>query len=387
MRFGLEGEYLLVEADTFRPLWHPDLTFRSLNGLLEAIPFEPLLDGLTLEGIEVDPPHTKLMPFYVEGYGLGRDRGEYTDLLPKGVEVRTPVCSSPEVCLCVYERLYEALQAALGEAGYRAVAAAHHPTAWGFEGPQNHGRIDWWRWAMQAMTTYGPDLNVSLPDSLRVRFDLGRLERRVNHYAPALVAFSVASPFGRGRVWEHRGRPGVSLRTYRRSPLAPAVAYHPKEGGRLEFKALDMPADRGDFHAYFLLWLWLVLDEQAPGAADEQDRVYDLGAVARLGWEAEAVAGRAEEALDRARPLLASLGVDPLPLDRLRRRLEQRRTPADLLLRHLAADPSIPNLLRLLDRLAEPALAPDLLGPITGTCSPQGGWAAPGACPTGGGTP
>ena len=29
--FGLEAEYLLVEAETFRPLWHRDLSFVGLN--------------------------------------------------------------------------------------------------------------------------------------------------------------------------------------------------------------------------------------------------------------------------------------------------------------------------------------------------------------------
>jgi hypothetical protein len=69
-RFGLEGEYLLVEQETYRPLWLPDLSFQRLNGLLEGIAFEPLLDGLTLDGLELDPPHRRLTPHYVEGYPL-----------------------------------------------------------------------------------------------------------------------------------------------------------------------------------------------------------------------------------------------------------------------------------------------------------------------------
>jgi Glutamate-cysteine ligase family 2(GCS2) len=355
-RFGLEGEYLLVEASSFRPLWHDDLTFCRLNALLESIHFEPLLEGLTLDGLELDAPHTKLMPFYVEGYGLP-DAGltTWVDLLPKGIEVRTPVCPDLASCLTVYERLYQALQTGLAGEGLRAVALAHHPTAWGFEGPQNHRRVDWWHWGEQAMTTYGPDLNLSLPEAAQSRFDWGQLQRRVNYYAPALVAFSLASPLGRGRLWENRGRPGLSLRTYRRSPFAPAVAWHPKEGGRLEFKGFDMPADRRDFLAFFLLWVWLVLDESAPGEADDQDRIYDLGAVARLGWEAPEVVERAEEALDRADGILAASGFDPSPLGQLRQRLAQRWVPADALVRQLEVDPSVSGLLHYLDRVAEAA--------------------------------
>src|SRR5438046_473265 len=92
-RFGLEGEYLLVEAESFRPLWHEDLTFARVNRLLEGIPYEHLLGGLTLEGLELDPPHRTVMPFYVEGYGLpGREVNGWVDLAVKGVEIRTPVC-------------------------------------------------------------------------------------------------------------------------------------------------------------------------------------------------------------------------------------------------------------------------------------------------------
>src|SRR5262249_3502183 len=118
-RFGLEGEYLLVDAETFRPLWHTDLAFEPLNHVLEQIAFEPLLGAVTWEGRDLAPPHRRLMPFYVEGYGLpDAELTKFVDLLPKGVEIRTPVCPSIEVCLEIYEVLYDALQDALAEAGY-----------------------------------------------------------------------------------------------------------------------------------------------------------------------------------------------------------------------------------------------------------------------------
>lgn len=353
-RFGLEGEYLLVEGSSFRPLWHDDLIFSRLNALLESLHFEPLLEGLTLDGLELDPPHRKLMPYYVEGYALAdRELTTHVDVLPKGIEIRTPVCPDLGTCLRVYENLYQGLQRALGEAGYRAVALAHHPTAWDFQGPQNHKRHDWWQWALRVTTTYGPDLNLSVPDAQKILFDWEGLQRRANYYGPALVAFSLNSPVKQGALWQPRGRQGLSVRTYRRSPFAPMLAYHPKEGGRVEFKSFDMPTDRRDFHPFFLLWLWLLADTDAPGRADDQDRIYDLGALARLGWEAEEIAARAEEALDRAREVVTSLGLDPLPLGRLRERLEQRSIPSDAVVRQVEADPSVPHLLRYLDGISE----------------------------------
>src|SRR5207244_795254 len=139
IRFGLEGEYLLVNRRTFHPLWHPDLKFSHLNAILEGIEHEELLGGLSLEGLEVDPPHRRVMPYYVEGYGLpDSSLTTFVGLLPKGIEIRTPVCPNLESCLEVYERLYHSLQEALECAGYRAIALSHHPLAWKFRGRQNH---------------------------------------------------------------------------------------------------------------------------------------------------------------------------------------------------------------------------------------------------------
>jgi len=354
----LEGEYLLVDA-SFRPLWHNDLAFDHLNTLLESIRFEPLLDGLTLDGLELDPPHRKLMPYYVEGYALADpELTTYVDVLPKGIEIRTPVCPDLETCLRVYEKLYQGLQGALSEAGYRAVALGHHPTAGDFWGPQNHKRHDWWEWALRVTTTYGPDLNLSVPEAQKSRFDWEDLQRRANYYGPALVAFSLNAPVKEGTLWRPRGQQGLSVRTYRRSPFAPMLAYHPKEGGRVEFKSFDMPTDRCDFHPFFLLWLWLMHDGEAPGRADDQDRIYDLGQVARFGWQAEGIVTRAEEALDRTAAVAHVLGLDPSPLDRLRQRLAERQTPADALIDQAEADPSVPGLVRYLDGVA---LAADTL--------------------------
>jgi carboxylate-amine ligase len=312
-----------------RPLWLRDLTFDRLNRLLERIDFEPALQGLTLDGLELDPPHKKLMPYYVEGYGVAdHDLTTYVDILPKGVEIRTPVCPDLDTCLRVYERLYEELQRSLADDNLRAVGFGHHPVAWEFTGPQNHKRHDWWLWALQVATTYGPDLNLSPADPGRFTFSWDQLQRRANYYGPALAAFGLNSPVRQGSLWNYRGRPGLSVRTHRRSPFAPMLAWHPKEGGRVEFKSFDMPTDHRDFRPFFLLWLWLLGDAEAPGRAEDQERIYDLGEIARHGWAAEDVVVRAEEALDRATAFLPRIGIDPASLSGLHERLTMRATPA-----------------------------------------------------------
>jgi Glutamate-cysteine ligase family 2(GCS2) len=273
------------------------------------------------------------------------------DLLPKGIEIRTPVCSSIETCVESLWLLHERMQVALGELGYRAVSMSHHPTADRFEGPQNKRRHDFWQWAMQAMVTYGPDLNVSLPPELNERLDFADLHGKVNYYAPALTALSLASPFYLDRLWKIRGRVGKSIRTYRRSVIAPAIELHPQEAGRLEYKTFETSNRLEDFHAFFLLWLELLLDDGLKGRASEQTRIYDLGAVAHDGLAAETVRDRAAEVLDRAPGVLAARGFHPGPLEPFRRRLETGRVPADDLIDLYEREQSIPAVLRHLATL------------------------------------
>jgi Glutamate-cysteine ligase family 2(GCS2) len=352
--FGIEAEYLLVEADTFRPLWHHDLDFEPLNSAFETI---EIGDMPPLDGLELEPPHSKLMPFVVEGYHLPSPEMSPRDLLPKGIEIRTPVCSSVESCLETLRVLYERMQLALAELGFRAVSMSHHPTADRFEGPQNKRRHDYWQWAMQAMVTYGPDVNVSLPPRLSERLDFTELHAKVNYYAPALTALSLASPFYLGRLWEIRGRVGKSIRTYRRSVIAPAIELHPHEAGRLEYKTFETTNRLEDFHAFFLLWLELLLDDGLRGRASDQTRIYDLGAVARDGLLAETVSDRAAEVLDRAQGILAAHGFDPGPLEPFIRRLDTGRLPADDLIDLYERERSIPAVLQHLATLEPSGMA------------------------------
>src|SRR5438105_3129320 len=123
-RFGLEAEFLLADAETFRPLWHPDLKFADLNAALEHIGVEDLPP---LTGLRAEPPHRKCMPFVVEGYHVSDPDFNPIDLLLKGVEIRTPVCTSIEECLGCLWVLHGRLQEALEGRGYRAVVQSFHP--------------------------------------------------------------------------------------------------------------------------------------------------------------------------------------------------------------------------------------------------------------------
>jgi hypothetical protein len=157
---------------------------------------------------------------------------------------------------------------------------------------------------------------------------------------------SLASPIFAGELWRIRGRVGKSARTYRRSIIAPAIEVHPEEAGRLEYKTFEMTTEVSDFHAYFLLWLAILLDAGLRGRASSQSRIYDLGAVAVDGLAAETTAERAAEVLGRAPTVLTGWGFDPAPLSRFKERLDRRRVPADDIVALFQTGHSIPLILR-----------------------------------------
>jgi carboxylate-amine ligase len=342
-RFGIEAEFLLVDAATYRPLWHHDLKFAVLNGLLESIPCDdlPPLDGLDLE-----PPHHKRMPYAVEGYHIPAPDLSPIDLLPKGVEIRTPVCNSIEESLVCLKTLHARLDDALGTHGYRTASLSHHPIEHHFEGPQNKRRYDFWQWAMEVMVTYGPDINVSLPVEFNARLDPKDLNAKVNYYGPAMAVLSLASPLYRGGLWAIRGEVGKSIRTYRRSVIAPAIELHPEERGRLEFKLFEATNCLADYHGFFLLWLTVLLDPDLTGRASNQTRIYDLGGIARHGLGAEGIADRCGEILARAELILPLYGFETGPLAEFHRRLSLRRLPADDLIDAFHEEGTIAGVLR-----------------------------------------
>lgn len=325
-RFGIEAEFLLVDAETSRPLWHKDLQFSTLNGAFETIDTSdlPPLDGLDLEA-----PHRKCMPYIVEGYHVPGPDQIPIDILPKGAEIRTPVCRSIEECVECLKTLHDRLADALLPLGYRLASLSHHPTESFFHGPKNKRRHDFWQWAMEVMTTYGPDINISLPSELNSRLDIQELHAKVNYYGPAMAAFSLASPLCEGGLWTIRGTVGKSMRTYRRSAIAPAIELHPEEQGRMEFKLFEATPRLADYHAYLLLWLTVLLSDELPGRATDQTRIYDLGQVARYGLAAETVSDRAGQLLDAAASTLPRFGFDAAPLVQFGTRLQQQRVPAD----------------------------------------------------------
>lgn len=344
-RFGLEAEFMLASTNDYRPLWYKDVTFKTLDTLFQDIS----LDGIpSLEGLAAEPPHEKLMPFIVEGYGIPDENFVVKDAYPKGVEIRTPVCQSLEEVFTVYETLYKRVKDALKKENMVPVAISHHPLYSKFSGPQNKRRHDFWVWAMEVMTTYGPDINVSFPKEITEKLfgDLEDLNAKVNYYAPAMAAISLASPFLNGDVWMHKGTAGKSYRTHKRSVVAPAIELHADENFRIEFKVFDMTKNVADFEMYFLLVLSLFLDDELKGRAGQQERIYDSGAVARFGLNAEGMRYRFSELYDRAFEVLPKYGFNPSPLKALKQRIETYSTPSDEMIELYNKNRSINEVMR-----------------------------------------
>src|SRR5439155_20102779 len=114
--------------------------------------------------------------------------------------------------------------------------------------------------------------NVSVLKTMATSLDLKALHQKVNYYAPALTALTLASPLRGGELWRIRGRVGKSVRTYHRSATAPAIEIHPDQELRLEFKPFEMAISLTDYRNYFLLWLTLILDDELKGRASDQTR-------------------------------------------------------------------------------------------------------------------
>lgn len=329
-QFGLEAEFLVVDYPSLKPLWYKDLPFKKLNAILEDIPFEDIEGRFDL--FQLEAPAKKLMPFVVEGYHLPDKDFNMVDVLPKGLEIRTPVCDSIEKTLDAYKKLHLRMQKVLEGFNLKAVSLSHHPIEWQFEGPCNKRRYDYWIWAMEVMTTYGPDINVSIPASLLRNFDKKDFELKVNYYAPAFTALSVGSPFFKGDLWKTREGFGKSYRTHKRSVIAPPIEFHGDEENRFEFKVFDMTPYEKDFHAYFLLFLILILNKDLKGRSDKATRIYEMGEAARLGLDAFGMKEKLAEVLKEGRLVLAQYGFDFTPLNWIENRIENNWTLADELI-------------------------------------------------------
>lgn len=343
-RFGIEYEYLLVSADTGAVRDFHDL---DVAAVVEALAQPP---GLGDDSLETGDLGIKSGYWYLEGDERFDPSGRLTELLVKGVEIRTPPRRTVEAAIDSLADIEGQLLSRLAAADLCAGIVGHNPRTdrYHLDPPLNDWEIRMrsehpeYALAEVSNVTYGPDLNISRAsddaDACR------RIAGRLTYYSPYLVPFSFSSPFRSGQIWS-----GPSIRTHRRTGGRAAVrvyldgapgdpplevpARSAGERGRIEFKAFDAIPAQDLLAALFALVVGISLADDLPGwaAVPSTDLHRRAG---RLGWSDPQIRAGAAEMLeagraaladdDEMRPALTDLEV----LDRL---LADRITPADLM--------------------------------------------------------
>lgn len=351
--FGIEAEYLLLNRN-FRPLFAEDLDFEILRDCVDSIP----TSDLGTDGFNIKPLHKHANPYLIEGYYLTDDDMKPRMLLPKGIEVRTPLRSSIEETVAVLAEATERLRSRIyADFGYYLCTISHHPTKSNFQAAPNYRRHDYWQWALTAMTTFGPDINISLPQNLLDEVDQKHLNERINFYMPSVVALTFASPLVDGAIWQQDGLPGQSIRTYNRSQWAPLYYVHTEPHLRFEFKGFEMPMDFADYKAFFLVSLALLLDPSLTLRTSDEERIANLRYFAVHGLESEASQLCAKTLLKAAERTALRLSLDASCLSPLWRRLEAGNSPADKISRAFRTESTIEKTLEhFIVKPAKPAL-------------------------------
>ncbi|MDR1163639.1 MAG: glutamate--cysteine ligase [Candidatus Accumulibacter sp.] len=361
MRCGIEFEYLLIDSAGAVPGRIRDfgnLDFAEIDAQLDDRP------GLDDPELAVGDLGIKRGYWYLEGderffaadaSEMESCRRRFRTLAIKGVEIRTPPADGVRGALDRLRVIEARLAERLHEHGLGLAIVAANPlradyrfspplNAWEIELRRRHRACDA---AHISNLTYGPDINLSMPDwTAEQALDA---TRKLNFYAPYLVPFSFCSPFHAGAHW-----PGFSWRTFHRAPLRPAVklflagdalatlAAHsrlvhparlPSENGRIEFKAFDAQPAPENLAACCHLLHGVCLANALHGRGEGCDvEVYRRAA--RLGFHDAVVHSTSGEVLKRATDALSRAGETEgvEALESLAAIHTERRTPADDLL-------------------------------------------------------
>lgn len=342
--FGIEAEFLLVDRDSFKPLGYTSLDFKTLLNIVDNIE----TSDCSSEGFNKKPLHNQISPYLIEGYTLTDSAFKPLDLLPKGIEIRTPLTNSFEKSTESLNDLYGRLKDALHSSNLDATMISYHPTEPRIDAPANYKRHDYWQWALTATTTYGPDINIGLPQHLEQKVNIEQINARVNYYAPAAIALTLASPLRNGNLWKVDNQIGKSIRTFERSKWAPIFYVHEKPSLRFEFKGFEMSNCLDDYHAMFLIGLALLLDESLECTATDETRISELEAIAVTGLADHSVRERAAKVLESAENIARQFSLNTGSLEAFWSRLQKQHLPGDDIAETFIKTQSIEQTLRSL---------------------------------------
>ncbi|WP_066375529.1 MULTISPECIES: glutamate--cysteine ligase [unclassified Anabaena] len=303
--------------------------------------------------------------WYIEGFERFGNSDEVIDCHSKGIEIRTTIHSDIQGAIHELSNSFRLLIEVAADFGFSPILTSFHPYKPVFEPqpPLNEYEIK----QLQAypdeqtaniyMVSYGPDLNISVPDlPIEQVIDIGK---KLTYYSPYIVPFSFSSPFYNGTLWQ-----GLSVRTFIRTGKRPAalvfvaeqeqliksvpsltkIARLPAEVGRIEFKAFDSCDDFLIYGALLALLKGLILDESLTGRAITPDAsLHQLSA--KEGFDNEDILMNATTIVQAA---TAALGDDPdvALLTPLKLMLEQRQTKSHQLIEVFQRIGSIENTLK-----------------------------------------
>lgn len=356
-RYGIEHEVAMVRDDGTLADF-TSLRYEEVDAIVAELPEDPS----DQRDLRVGDAGIRRKRWYAEGFERFDEDGGLVRFDPKGIEIRTVVHDSVDAVIASLRRDVALLT---------DVAARHglHPVAIGFNPLRSHYRLDpppnaFELAAMQEspeertahlhMVTYGPDLNLSFPESPTDPDTLVDAGAKLTFYSPYLVPFSFSSPFRDGAAWG-----GLSARTAMRTGPRPACLVYldpadplrdsdpsltrhagiPVEVGRIEFKAFDAVPDPVLHGELLSLLTGLLRDTSLPGRRITPDPAAHAHAAA-AGLDDPQIRAGADAVLDAAAAALADDPGHAGRLASLRARLERRECPArELLARHRRGDP------------------------------------------------
>ncbi len=352
-RWGIEHEFSVVrDGATYCDF--TNTTFEDFDQVIEKLPVYPSDYPM----LRIGDLGIRRKRWYIEGLERFSETGDFLRLIPKGFEIRTPVCASLSEAVATLTHDFEAWKAAAKPYGFAAAPVSFNPFATEYvpEPPLNA-----WERAQQTspedltdhmhMLTNGPDISFSHPAwSMEDIIDIGK---KLTYYSPYIVPFSFSSPFYEGTSWG-----GLSRRTYYRTgkrpaalvfvdderhlaPSAPSltkIARIPEEIGRIEFKAFDAIADFSLYESLGILLLGIALDGTLPGRALTPDTALHQKAAVK-GFEDESIRNECAAVLAAAQAALPpELATS---LDRLRGMLDSRKVRPHAMLETFSRSGSI----------------------------------------------
>lgn len=266
--------------------------------------------------------------WYIEGFERFADSDKVIDCTSKGIEIRTTIHSDIQSAVSELSVSFDLLREVAAKFGFSPVLTSFNPYKTVFEPnpPLNEYELQ----QLQAypdeqtayiyMVSYGPDLNISLPNlPIEQVIDIGQ---KLTYYSPYIVPFSYSSPFYNGGLWD-----GLSVRTFVRTgkrsaalvfvpkeeqliksvPSLTKLARLPAEVGRIEFKAFDSCDDFNIYAALLALLKGLILDKSLNGrAVTPNTSLHQLSA--KEGFDNEDILMNATQILQAA---IVALGNDP----------------------------------------------------------------------------